>query len=89
MKAVTKAYPFGSLSKEVKGKGTHPIPYTLQAPMSLMEFLDCLEIPPDRVQMVMVNYRAVSLDHAIHPDDRIALFPKEYAIFVDWTNFHN
>jgi molybdopterin converting factor small subunit len=89
MKAVTNVYLFGSLSKEVKGKGTHPIPYALQAPMSLMEFLDCLEIPSDRVQMVIVNYRAVSLDHAIHPGDRIALFPREYAIFADWKNFRN
>ena len=89
MKAVTNVYLFGSLSKEVKGNGTHPIHYTLQAPASLNEFLECLEIPSDRVQMVMVNHRAVSLDHIIHPGDRIALFPREYAIFADWKNFRN
>jgi hypothetical protein len=35
----------------------------------------------------MVNHKAVSPDHLIHPGDRIALFPKEYAIFADWKNF--
>jgi molybdopterin converting factor small subunit len=89
MKAVTKVYLFGSLRNEGKGKDTHPIPYALQAPMSLLEFLDCLGIASDRVQLVMVNHRAVSPDHAIHPGDRIALFPKEYAIFADWKNFRS
>jgi molybdopterin converting factor small subunit len=89
MKAVTKVYLFGSLRNEGKGKDTHPIPYALQAPMSLLGFLDCLGIASDRVQLVMVNHRAVSPDHAIHPGDRIALFPKEYAIFADWKNFRN
>jgi len=87
MKAVTKVYLFGSLRNEGKGKDTHPIPYALQTPMSLLEFLDCLGIASDRVQLVMVNHRAVSPEHAIHPGDRIALFPKEYAIFADWKNF--
>lgn len=89
MKAVTNVYLFGSLSSEGKGNGTHPIPHALQAPILLRELLDCLEIASDRVQLVMVNHRAVSLDHVIHPGDRIALFPKEYAIFADWKNFRN
>ena len=89
MKAVTNVYLFGSLSKKVKGKGSHPIPYTLQAPAALNEFLEYLEIPSGWVQMAMVNHRAVSLDHVIHPGDRIALFPREYAIFADWKNFRN
>jgi hypothetical protein len=89
MKAITKVYLFGSLRIEGKEKDTHPIPYALQAPMPLIEFLDCLGIASDRVQMVMVNHRAVSRDQAIHPGDRIALFPKEYAIFADWKNFRN
>ena len=87
MKAVTEVYLFGSLSHEGKGNGAHPIQYALQVSIPLKDLFDCLGIFSDRVQLAMVNYRAVSLDHVIHPGDRIALFPKEYAIFADWKNF--
>jgi sulfur carrier protein ThiS len=89
MKTVTNVHLFGSLRNEGKGNGTHPIPYALQAPVSLMDFLERLGVSSDRVQLVMVNHRAVSPDHVVHPGDRIALFPKEYAIFADWKNFRN
>lgn len=89
MKAVTEVHFFGSLRKAGQGIHTHPIEYALQAPMPLNEFLESLEIAPDQVQLAMVNHRAVSLDHVIHPGDRIALFSKEYAIFADWKNFRN
>ena len=87
MKAVTEVYLFGSLSHEGKGNGAPPIQYALQASIPLKDLFDCLGIFSDRVQLAMVNYRAVSLDYVIHPGDRIALFPKEYAIFSDWKNF--
>jgi molybdopterin converting factor small subunit len=87
MKAITEIYLFGSLSNKRQEMPNHPIQYELQTPMPLQEFLTCLEIASDRVQLAMVNHRAVSLDHVIHPGDRIALFPKEYAIFADWKDF--
>lgn len=87
MKAVTEVYLFGSLSHEGKENRARPIQYALQAPIPLNDLFDCLGVFSDRVQLAMVNYRAVSLDHVIHPGDRIALFPKEYAIFADWKNF--
>ena len=87
MSAVTEVYLFGSLNHEGKGNGACPIQYAHQAPIPLNELFDCLGIFSDRVQLAMVNYRAVSLDHVIHPGDRIALFPKEYAVFADWKNF--
>jgi hypothetical protein len=34
----------------------------------------------------MVNHKAVRMDHGVHPDDQVALFPKEYMIFADWKN---
>lgn len=89
MKAVTEVYLFGSLSHESKRNGAHPVPYGLLVPIPLNELFDCLGIFSDRVQLAMVNYRAVPLDHVIHPGDRIALFPKEYAIFADWKNFRS
>ena len=87
MSAVTEVYLFGSLSRESEENGARPIQYAHQAPIPLSELFVCLGISSDRVQLAMVNYRAVSLDHVIHPGDRIALFPKEYAIFADWKNF--
>ena len=82
-----EVYLFGSLSHESNGGKAHPIQYALQEPIPLNDLLDCLGILTERVQLAMVNYRAVPLDHVIHPGDRIALFPKEFAIFADWKNF--
>lgn len=87
MSAVTKIYLFGSLSLQSEENGDGPIQDVLHAPIPLRDLFDCLGISSDRVQLAMVNYRAVSLDHVIHPGDRIALFPREYAIFADWKNF--
>jgi molybdopterin converting factor small subunit len=87
MKALNEVHLFGSLRKNAQGIRSYPIHYELESPASLKEFLDSLEIASDRVQLAMVNHRAVSLDHVIHPGDRIALFPKEYTIFADWKNF--
>jgi hypothetical protein len=87
MKAVTQVYLFGSLSPKGQGIRSHPIQYELQDPAPLKEFLNSLDIASDQVQLAMVNHRAVSLEQVIHPGDRIALFPREYAIFADWKNF--
>lgn len=87
MSAVTEVYLFGSLSRESEENGARPIQYVLHAPIPLRDLFHCLGISSGRVQLAMVNYRAVSLDHVIHPGDRIALFPKEYPIFADWKDF--
>ncbi len=89
MKAVTHIYLFGSLSPKGQGIHCHPIQSELRERTPLKEFLDSLEIVSDRVQLAMINHRAVSLDQVVHPGDRIALFPREYAIFADWKNFRN
>jgi len=78
---------FGSLSRERKSDKGYPIQYALPGSIPLNDLFDCLGILSDRVQLAMVNYRAVPLDHVVHPGDRIALFPKEFAIFADWKNF--
>jgi molybdopterin converting factor small subunit len=87
MKAITEVHLFGSLRNEGRKLGPHAVQYGLEAPLVLKELLGRLEIAPDRVQLAMVNHRAVFLDHLIHPGDRIALFPREYTIFADWKNF--
>ena len=77
---------FGSLQKEgvdCKG-GARPFP--LKRPSPLVEVLNLLQIPEDRVQLAMVNHRTVSWDHVVFPGDRVSLFPKEYALFADWKD---
>lgn len=86
MKNLTEVFLFGSLHG--KSDGSHPpsIQYNLGQPIPLSDLLGRLQIQPDRVQMIMVNHRAVPPDHLILPGDRVALFPREYAIFADWKN---
>jgi molybdopterin converting factor small subunit len=59
----------------------------LDAPTPLHQVLRNLKIPSNRVQVAMVNYRAVSKNTTIHPGDRISLFPREYPVFADWKDF--
>ena len=83
MKPATDVFYFGSLSRE---RGNHHCTLDLPEPVPVQEVLEQLRIPPTRVQLIMVNYRAVSSDQVIQPGDRVALFPREYAIFADWKN---
>ena len=86
MKPLTDVFYFGSLSKE---RGNHHCALDLPGPTPFREVLEQVQISPARVQLIMVNYRAVSSDHVIHPGDRVALFPREYAIFADWKNLRS
>jgi sulfur carrier protein ThiS len=86
MKAVSEVIWYGSLRTEAGENPGSPACLELEKPIPLRELLQRLAIRPERVQLVMVNHRAVSPDHLVHPGDRIALFPKEYAIFADWKN---
>ena len=83
MKIITEVFYFGSLRRD-RGKAHSPC--DLQGPTLLQELLNRLQIPTGQVQLVMVNHKAVSPNHMIQPGDRVALFPKEYAIFADWKN---
>ena len=53
----------------------------------LHQFLETIGISCNRVQLVMVNHRAAGLDTEVGAGDRVALFPKEYPIFVDWHSY--
>jgi len=58
----------------------------LSHPDPLPEVLKDLDITPDSVQLAMVNHKAVPKTAIIRPGDRMALFPREYAIFADWIS---
>lgn len=57
--------------------------------LSLFELLNELNIPRDRVQLVMINNRAVKMDARVRTGDRVALFPREYPVFVDWKDYRS
>jgi molybdopterin converting factor small subunit len=80
-------YLFGSLLNGLADHCNHPIQLELKTPSPLCEVLDLLPIPVAKVQVAMVNHSAVSRDHVVHPGDRVALFPREYAFFPDWKDF--
>ena len=54
---------------------------------SLTTVIDRLHIPHDSIQLVMLNHRAVSKKAIVKPGDRLALFPNEYPIFIDWNDY--
>ena len=83
MKIITEVFYFRSLSRERREAHS---PCDLQGPTPLRELLNRLQIPTGQVQLVMVNHKAVPPGHLIQPGDRVALFPKEFAIFADWKN---
>jgi hypothetical protein len=78
---------FGSLGSALSGGAKPPVSLSVSGPTPLTEILERLDIPKSLVQLVMVNHRAVPGETMIHPNDRVALFPREYPFFVDWKDF--
>jgi hypothetical protein len=83
----TKIYLYGSLGTASMNIGNEPVmEYALETSLPARELLNRFPNLADRVQLVMVNHKAVPPNHIIHPGDRVALFPREYLIFADWKN---
>lgn len=61
------------------------IPLTEATPLA--DVIHLLDIARDNIQLAMLNHRAVSIEAVVRPGDRLALFPKEYPIFLDWNDF--
>jgi hypothetical protein len=61
----------------------------MEQPLTIGQILVQLNIPLKLVQLVMVNHRGVSPDHLVFPGDRIAIFPREYPFFSDWSLYRN
>lgn len=77
---------FGSLRGFVQS-GADSVCLECSGPMVLGELLEQLGICSHAVQLAMSNHRALGLLDMVRPGDRLALFPKEYAVFVDWKDF--
>lgn len=87
MEPRTEIRLFGSFQWESGGLYDVPVQLTLKVPTALPEVLKRLNISPDKVQLVMINHRAVPRDAQVHPGDRLSIFPKEYPVFPDWKDF--
>jgi len=87
MSSTIDVHLFGSLQSCLEEPYDHPIQSDIKKPTLLPEVLRGIKISPETVQLVMVNHRAVLKNTVIHPGDRLALFPKEYIVFVDWKDF--
>ena len=60
------------------------IEVSLKDDSTLLEVLQELEIPADRVKLVLVNHGAAQLSQLLKEGDKISFFPPEYPVFPDW-----
>lgn len=71
---------FASLRKyapDTFDRGTGTLKITEGSPIG--DIIAALDIPPDRVKMIMKNGIVASREDAVAPGDRVALFPPELA----------
>ena len=87
MNASVEIHLFGSLRHDPARDGTASFHLDLEKPVPLRDLIKQTVAFADRVQMAMINHRAVPLDTRVGPGDRVALFPKEYPLFADWKGF--
>lgn len=86
MPAPAMIYAYGSLSKSIDKPAGAPVEARIDSPLPLFSVIEQVGIPPDRVQLAMVNNHPVSQRAVVSPGDRVALFPREYPIFADWKD---
>ena len=87
MTAPVEIHLFGSLRHDPERDGMASYQLHLENPVTLSDLIKDTVALADRVQMAMINHKAVPLDTPVGPGDRVALFPKEYPLFVDWRGF--
>lgn len=75
---------YGSLRGETDPTGRGHLVRSIGHRQPLARFLETIGIPGKRIQLAMINHRAAGLDTMVGAGDRVALFPNEYPIFVDW-----
>jgi sulfur carrier protein ThiS len=86
-KLETLVYTFGSLQNRTDSSSGSPFRLKIDTAVSIEKILQQCGIPFQKVQLVMVNHRAVPKGNMINPGDRVAVFPMEYPVFADWKDF--
>ena len=84
MTATVRIIPYGSLQGAIPLSDERWAEHPLADARCLADILDAIGVPVGKVQLAMINHRAAGIDAAVRAGDRIALFPREYPIFVDW-----
>ena len=79
---------YGSL-RDIKADSPSPseIMLSIAEKIPLGAVIRQLNLPGDRIQLAMLNHRAVAAEALVEPGDRLALFPVEYPLFSDWNDF--
>lgn len=85
MSQTIKIIRYGSLRTGSNAPADTLVP--LAEATSLATLIEQLDVERDSIQLAMLNHRAVSGEAIVCPGDRLALFPKEYPIFVDWNDY--
>ena len=82
---------YGSLAKvTAASRGErHRLRIYTGGPRSLVDLLADVGIPMEKIQLIMVNHRAVPKGSVVLPGDRVAVFPTEYALFADWKDLRS
>lgn len=78
---------YGSLRQSMPPEAGSGLTIAADEPLPLQRLLEAAGVPIDRVQLAMVNHRAVDITKMVSGGDRVAIFPKEYPIFVDWSAY--
>lgn len=86
MKQTVDVHLFGSLRSKTEKSDQNPARLLLEIPIPIHELLQRLGIQKGWVQLVMINNRSVYPDSLVRPGDRVALFPAEYPVFMDWND---
>lgn len=88
MERQVNVFLFGSLRGVAVG-GASCLSLPCNEPISVGRLLRLIGLPEGSIQLVLANHRAVNLAHLVGPGDRLSVFPKEYAVFVDWKDFRS
>ena len=89
MNATVTIIPYGSLRRNIPLTDGNRLDQPIAGARSLAEILVAIGVSAEDVQLAMVNHRAAVVETCIRAGDRIALFPREYPIFVDWQAYRH
>ncbi len=74
----------GSLIPDGSPEQQGLIEIALKNGATVMEVIEVLKIPKERLNLIFVNYTGALLDQPLKEGDRVSLFPAEYPVFADW-----
>ena len=74
----------GSLLSYGSPRQPEPIEILIKNGSTVLEAIQALGIPTERVKLILVNHKGALLNQPLKDEDKVSLFPAEYPVFVDW-----